>query len=142
MKSKLLFGFALVLLFLAVLPLFRASGGSIDWHSRSQSAFDEASETDQQVLVFLYTDWCTYCKTMEKEIFPHPKVAAALENFVLLQADITRQDEDDVALSRHLDMPAPPALYFWNSSGQEMRGHRIIGNVTAEQFASRAQAVQ
>ena len=57
---------------------------------------------------------------------------------MLLQADITRQDEDGVALSKHLDMPAPPALYFWNANGQEMRSHRILGNVTAEQLASRA----
>jgi thiol:disulfide interchange protein DsbD len=75
---------------------------------------------------------------MEKEVFPHPTVVAALEDFVLLQADITRQDDNDIALSKHLDMPAPPALYFWNEKGEEMRSHRILGNVTAQQLASRA----
>lgn len=100
-----------------------------------------ARAAGRPVMLDFYADWCTYCKTMEKEIFPDPKVVTALQDFVLLQADITRQDDADIALSKHLDMPAPPALYFWNKNGQEMRSHRIIGNVTAEQLASRARAV-
>ena len=100
-----------------------------------------AAAAGKPVMLDFYADWCTYCKTMEQDIFPHPTVVAALGNFVLLQADITRQDDEDKALSKHLDMPAPPALYFWNSRGEELRGHRLIGNVTADQLAQRAQQV-
>ena len=77
----------------------------------------------------------------EQEIFPDPKVKAALSNFVLLQADITRMDDDDKALTEHLNMPAPPALYFWNSKGEERRDLRLIGNLTAEQLVKRISQV-
>lgn len=100
-----------------------------------------AKAAGKPVMLDFYADWCTYCKTMEKEIFPDPKVTAALQDFVLLQADITRQTDDDKALSQHLNMPAPPALYFWNNRGEELRNHRILGNATAEQLAQRAAEV-
>jgi len=104
-------------------------------------AVKQASAEDKSVMLDFYADWCTYCKTMEQEIFPDPKVKAALSNFVLLQADITRMDDDDKALTEHLNMPAPPALYFWNSKGEERRDLRLIGNLTAEQLVKRISQV-
>ncbi|MGA1007834.1 MAG: protein-disulfide reductase DsbD [Sedimenticolaceae bacterium] len=104
-------------------------------------AVKQASAEGKSVMLDFYADWCTYCKTMEQEIFPDPKVKAALSNFVLLQADITRMDDDDKALTEHLNMPAPPALYFWNSKGEERRDLRLIGNLTAEQLVKRISQV-
>lgn len=100
-----------------------------------------ARASNKPVMLDFYADWCIYCKTMEKEIFPHPTVKQALKDFVFLQADITRQDDADIALGEYLKMPAPPALYFWNSKGEELRQYRIIGNVTVEQLAKRAKLV-
>ena len=50
-------------------------------------------------------------------------------------------DDDDKALTEHLNMPAPPALYFWNSKGEERRDLRLIGNLTAEQLVKRISQV-
>ncbi len=83
-----------------------------------------------------YADWCAYCKTMEKKVFPHPSVVTALEGVVMLQADITVQDDTDKALASHLNMPAPPALYFWDTQGTDLRSSRLTGSVTAEELAN------
>ena len=72
-----------------------------------------------------YADWCTYCKNYEKTVFPDPGVQQALANVVLLQADVTANDDVDKALLKHLSIPAPPAILFFDRSGQERRGvHR------------------
>ena len=95
-----------------------------------------AKTAGKPVMLDFYADWCSYCKTMEKKIFPHPAVVSALENVILLQADITVQDAADKALANHLNMPAPPALYFWDAQGNDLREHRLTGSVTAEQLSA------
>lgn len=100
-----------------------------------------AKAMGRPVMLDFYADWCAYCKVMEKKIFPDPQVKAALERVVLLQADITVQDSVDKALASHLNMPAPPALYFWDSNGVELRQHRLVGSVSAEQLANHVKKI-
>ncbi len=100
-----------------------------------------AKAQSKPVMLDFYADWCTYCKTMEKEIFPNLKVISALKDFYLLQADITRQDEGNIALSKYLNMPAPPAIYFWNSNGINRKKLRILGEPTVDELVARANAV-
>lgn len=100
-----------------------------------------AKSAGKPVMLDFYADWCAYCKTMEKKVFPDPKVQAALAQVVLLQADITVQDSIDKALADYLDMKAPPALYFWDADGTELRQHRLVGSISAEQLASHANKI-
>ena len=74
MRVKTLFALALVLLLLALSPLFRAPEQPIDWKSSPERAFGEAAEEGVPVLVFLYTDWCTYCRQMDQTTFSDSEV--------------------------------------------------------------------
>lgn len=87
------------------------------------------------VMLDFYADWCTYCKQMERETFPDPVVAGQMDQMVLLQADVTRQDEIDKALQDHIGIPAPPAMIFWDASGAERRHLRLLGFKGPDDFA-------
>jgi len=95
-----------------------------------------AQAAGRPLMLDFYADWCVYCKQMEKNTFTDPAVAAALANTVLLQADVTDQDEADLALQRRIGIPAPPAMIFWDAGGTERRNYRLLGYMGPAQFAA------
>ena len=87
------------------------------------------------VMLDFYADWCVYCKQMERETFSDPQVASLMDEMVLLQADVTRQDDADKALQEHIGIPAPPAMIFWGNDGAERRHLRLLGFKGPDEFA-------
>lgn len=80
-----------------------------------------------------YADWCTSCKEMEKYTFSDDKVKAALKDTVLLQADVTENNDDDTALLRRFNLFGPPGIIFFDKSGNEL-AIRVIGYKNADEF--------
>ncbi len=81
-----------------------------------------------------YADWCVSCKELEKYTFPAPEVQAALADMVLLRADVTANDDADQALLRRFGIIGPPALLFFDASGNEHRPYRVVGFMSAGDF--------
>ncbi|AKH21328.1 protein-disulfide reductase DsbD [Sedimenticola thiotaurini] len=96
-----------------------------------------ASSAGKPVMLDFYADWCVSCKEMERYTFSDPQVMAALSDAVLLQADVTANDEQDVALLQgHFGLPGPPSIMFYGRDGQERKGYRVVGFKAAEEFAN------
>jgi thiol:disulfide interchange protein DsbD len=99
-----------------------------------------ASASGQSVMLDFYADWCVSCKEMEKYTFTDPGVISALSNTVLLQADVTANDEIDQALlQEHFGLPGPPAIIFYATDGKERKAFRVVGFKSAEVFAQHVQ---
>jgi thiol:disulfide interchange protein DsbD len=81
-----------------------------------------------------YADWCVSCKEMEKLTFVTPAVQARLTNSVLLQVDVTANDEDDKAMLKRFNLFGPPGIIMFNAQGQEIAGARVIGFQNADTF--------
>ena len=88
----------------------------------------KARSASQRVLLDFYADWCVYCKTMEKKVFPHPDVQSRIADMALIKADVTADD----ALLKHFNLVAPPTVILFDEEGSER--DRIIGDVTVEQL--------
>ena len=96
-----------------------------------------ASNQGKPVMLDFVADWCVTCKEMERYTFSDPKVIRALSDYVLLQADVTENDEQDQALLQgHFGMPGPPAIFFYNRAGEEQRPYRMVGFMSADEFAA------
>ena len=96
-----------------------------------------AGAAGKPVMLDFYADWCVSCKEMERYTFPDPNVIAAMDKFVVLQADVTANDADDKALMQErFGIPGPPAILFFDPSGTELRGYRLVGFVPADDFAA------
>jgi thiol:disulfide interchange protein DsbD len=73
---------------------------------------------------------------MEHKTFTQPDVQAALANVVLLQADVTKNDDDDKALYAHFGIVGPPTIAFYGADGTERRNFRVVGFMKAAEFAA------
>jgi thiol:disulfide interchange protein DsbD len=93
---------------------------------------DEAN--GKVVMLDFYADWCTSCKEMELFTFSDPAVKKALQNVVLLQADVTANSPEDLALLQRFNLFGPPGIIFFNRSGQEIKPIRVIGFEDAPRF--------
>jgi thiol:disulfide interchange protein DsbD len=101
---------------------------------KSSSELDAvlAQSGGKPVMLDFYADWCVSCIEMEKFTFSDPRVHARLKDFVLLQADVTKNDADDKALLKRFSLFGPPGIIFLDAKGQE--GQRVIGFQNADTF--------
>lgn len=93
-----------------------------------------ASAQGKWVMLDFYADWCISCKEMEAYTLSKPEIKQALSNFVVLQADITKNNANDKALLKAFNLIGPPAILFFNLNQQEQSGARVIGFQKAQAF--------
>ena len=103
-------------------------------HSLSELDAAIQKANGKRVMLDFYADWCTACKEMEKLTFSDAKVQNALKNVVLLQADVTANNDNDQALLKRFNLFGPPGIIFFDANGQELKQPRIIGFENADQF--------
>jgi len=88
----------------------------------------------RMVMLDFYADWCVSCKEMEAFTFSDPKVRAQLDQMLLLQVDVTANNEHDKALLKRFSLFGPPGIIFFDAEGREIKGLRVIGYQKPDRF--------
>ncbi len=88
------------------------------------------------VMLDFYADWCISCKEMELFTFSDPTVRQKLGQMLLLQVDVTKNNEADRELLKRFKLFGPPGIIFFNGQGQELERIRVVGFQNAERFSS------
>ncbi|MGH1408249.1 MAG: protein-disulfide reductase DsbD [Aeromonas sp.] len=93
-----------------------------------------AAARGKPVLLDLYADWCVACKEFEHKTFSDPAVRERFGQMVLLQADVTANDDADIELLNSLNVLGLPTLIFFDREGKELTGQRVTGFMGPAEF--------
>ena len=109
---------------------------------RSVAELDAALHSaGRPVMLDFYADWCVSCKEMERFTFSDAGVQKKLAGAVLLKADVTANNEADKALLKRFQLFGPPGTIFFDASGREIPGSRVIGFQSSDRFLQTLRSV-
>jgi thiol:disulfide interchange protein DsbD len=105
-----------------------------------QPYFDEAKRTGKPLLLDFYADWCISCKEMEIKTFQNGAVAKKMQDFILVQADVTSNTAAHQALLKRYGLFGPPGILLFNPAGEEQTNQRVVGFMSPDRFLLRLNA--
>lgn len=100
----------------------------------------QAKQQQQKVLLDFYADWCVNCKKMEQTTYRDDKVRTVLNQYLLLQVDMTTSNADIKALVQHFNVIAPPTIILFNFKGPNVKPQPLIGFLNADELRARLTA--
>jgi thiol:disulfide interchange protein DsbD len=100
----------------------------------------EAKSQNKAVMLDFYADWCVSCKEMEHLTFKDAGVINTLKDVILIQADVTANNDDDKALLKKFGLFGPPGIMFFSPDGVEHKAYRKVGFVEANKFRTDAES--
>jgi thiol:disulfide interchange protein len=102
-----------------------AAGGGITF---AQASFDEAlaqaRDERRLLLVDVYTDWCGWCKKLDREVFGDARVAEAARDLLAVRVNAEKGGEK---VAERYDVQGYPTVLFVDGSGNVVK--RVDGYV-------------
>lgn len=112
----------------------------VQW-TNLELAVAKAADQQKAILVDVYTDWCGWCKKMDKEVFADPAVSEILASrFATAKVNgesresftFKGQKTDGVGIARSFGVRGYPAIIFLDSKGEMLT--MIPGFMDAQKF--------
>ncbi|MBR9868085.1 MAG: protein-disulfide reductase DsbD [Oceanospirillales bacterium] len=94
----------------------------------------EAKARQQPVMLDFYADWCISCVELDYVTFADRSVQQGLSGFKRIKVDVTANDDAAKELSNLYRVIGPPALIFYDRSGQYLPNMTLIGVIEPEVF--------
>jgi thiol:disulfide interchange protein DsbD len=94
----------------------------------------EAKAQNQPVMLDFYADWCVACVELDYFTFSDAGVQQALSGFSRIKVDVTANDDAAKELSRDYSVIGPPALIFYDRTGELQANMTLIGVIEPDVF--------
>ncbi len=111
-------------------------------HSSEELDAILADSKGKKVMLDFYADWCTSCKELDGVTFKDPAVIEILKNYVLLRADITKNSDEEKALTKRFGLFGPPAMIFFCEKGVQIQGADLNGYKDTQAFITHIKSLE
>jgi thiol:disulfide interchange protein len=101
-----------------------AANGPIQWQNDLDRALSMAKENHSKVIVDVYTDWCGWCKKMDKNIYTDPKVVALSSRYIFLKLDAEDGGQGE-RFTRKMNVRGYPTTIILDENGRSL--HSVSG---------------
>src|SRR5437867_842985 len=100
--------------------------GELKWRS-FDTGFAEAKKTNRKILLDVYTDWCGWCKRLDKDVYANQKVAAYLnERYVVVKLNAESANKlsyrdtsySEAGFAQSLGVHGYPTILFFDPAGE------------------------
>lgn len=88
----------------------------------------------KKIMLDFSAEWCAVCKELDKKTFSDEAVKAKMEEFVLIQADITQNNQEQKELSKKYGVFGPPVLIFFDTELNVIESKTIVGFIGPQEF--------
>jgi thiol:disulfide interchange protein DsbD len=103
---------------------------------KSISELDVVLEANRgkKIMLDFSAEWCAVCKELDKKTFSNETVKAKLGEFVLIQADVTENNQEQKELSKKYGVFGPPVLIFFDKELNVISSKTIVGFIGPDEF--------
>ena len=122
----------ITLTILGFLALNAGVSAAVDWGHDYDAALEKAKKDKKLVMVDLYTDWCGWCKKLDKDTYSDKDVAAKLaKDFIAVKVN-PEKSQRNAKLAKDFGTTGYPHIVFVDASGKKVS--EIGGYLPAAQF--------
>lgn len=119
-----------------------SKGAHVEWTRYDMAALDAARTAGKPTVIDFTADWCIPCKELDSRTFSDRAVAAELQRFTRIKADVTQDNEANQSLLQRYGVVGPPTVLFLDSNGRELRDLRLVGYEKADEFLARLKKIR
>jgi len=110
-------------------------GAELKWQTDYDKALAAAKADGKILMVDVYTDWCGWCKKLDKDVYANPDVQAKLtKDFVALKIN-PEKSQKSLQLAQKFGTHGYPHIVFLDASGKKIS--EVIGYVPADKFSQK-----
>ena len=122
-----------------VLTAMVATAADVKWEKQYVKVLEQSKKDKKLVMVDVFTEWCGWCKKLDKDVYSNKEVAEALaKNFVAIKLN-PEESTKNKKVAAKFQVNGFPTIIFLDSNGKELS--KIGGYVPADEFLKRLNEV-